>query len=170
MIQGELAKMMKIMLGHLENLIAIALFVFGFAILAAGFLLFSPILVATGLISVFISWYQNERLLKRRKEAELTAPSPSLYPRTGFLKGRVLDSSTTQPIAEARVSYTGPISKVAYTMSDGSFDSGGLIHGQYEVLIEKEGYNTSSSQKGVISGFTSTSTYFLSPKIPSEAK
>lgn len=46
-----------------------ASFVAGFAILAAGFLLWNPIFIIIGLMLIFLNWYQREIRTKEKKPA-----------------------------------------------------------------------------------------------------
>ncbi len=63
----------EILYGALLSLLSIALFVTGFAILAAGFLLWNPILIMVGLTFIFLNWYQGEiRMKKKRPIMETT--------------------------------------------------------------------------------------------------
>mgnify|MGYP001038284641 CR=1 FL=1 len=162
MARGESSSFQRAVVSSLQNLLVVALFVFGFATLATGFLLFNPGFVAIGLTLIFLSWYQNEQYLKRRTEAKEPKPTLSAPSRPGFLKGLVLDSSTRHPVSQAKVTISGPTTKVVHSGNDGSFESGELTHGQYRILIEREGYSTATWEKGVISGFTSSFTYFVS--------
>lgn len=57
------------------------------------------------------------------------------------LKGKVVDSKTFVPIANARIS-TSPVTSTFFTDADGNFDFGKIAAGEYSVKAEKEGYIT----------------------------
>ncbi len=71
---------------------------------------------------------------------------------SGILKGTVLDSDSSLPIAGALISVTGATNTAVYTAADGSYQVAGLAPGAIHLVASKTGYAGAQADGVVVAG------------------
>jgi TonB-dependent starch-binding outer membrane protein SusC len=82
---------------------------------------------------------------------------------SGNIRGRVLDSASTQPLPNATVTVEGTQHR-ANSRTDGTYDLIGVPAGTYGVRARRIGYGSSVQQVTVTAGGTATADFSLTPR------
>lgn len=93
----------------------------------------------------------------------LLCAAPLSAQSTGNIRGRVVDSASSQALPNASVTVEGTQHR-ALTRVDGTFDLIGVPTGTYGVRARRIGYGSSIQQVTVAAGSTATADFTLTPK------
>ncbi|QSQ18942.1 carboxypeptidase regulatory-like domain-containing protein [Pyxidicoccus parkwayensis] len=82
---------------------------------------------------------------------------------TGLVRGKVVDSTTSQALASVQVSLEGTAQRSVLTNGAGDFDFGALAPGAYAIRFQKTGYRTLSGTVTVTAGETVNAQLAMTP-------